>query len=293
LPGIFISYRRDDSLPTAGRLYDRLAKAFTEERVFMDVEGIPAGVDFVDYLDSKLAACDVVLAIIGPHWLDAKNGAGNRRLDDPNDFVRREIATALVRKIPVIPVLIDGSPMPNAEDLPEPLKALARRHALEVRNGQFRQDAERLVERIQGSVNTEPESLKRWPTAGLTAVVVTVSVVLLGSLLIIRMRASNEALSSPAPTEPASFTYRYEFPPDAGVRVWTRDKDGNWLERYPNGLFTRTYLLEGKQSIDGCSGTWLTVRMCWVLKSSSPISAAVQCSYDRNYPARPIGNRWV
>lgn len=134
MPGIFISYRRDDSLPTAGRLYDRLAKAFTEERVFMDVEGIPAGVDFVDYLDSKLAACDVVLAIIGPHWLDAKNGAGNRRLDDPNDFVRREIATALVRKIPVIPVLIDGSPMPNAEDLPEPLKALARRHALEVRN---------------------------------------------------------------------------------------------------------------------------------------------------------------
>ena len=84
---IFINYRRDDSGATAGRLHDRLAQTFGRENLFMDVDHIPAGVDFVDYLPSQVAACDVFLAVIGPNWLDAKDDDGRRRFDNPNDYV--------------------------------------------------------------------------------------------------------------------------------------------------------------------------------------------------------------
>ena len=84
---IFINYRRDDLIGTAGRLHDRLAQTFGRKNLFMDVDHIPAGVDFVDYLHSQVAACDVFLAVIGPNWLDAKDDDGRRRFDNPDDFV--------------------------------------------------------------------------------------------------------------------------------------------------------------------------------------------------------------
>ena len=96
---IFINYRRDDSGGTAGRLHDRLAQTFGRKNLFMDVDHIPAGVDFVDYLPSQVAACDVFLAVIGPNWLDAKDDDGRRRFDSPHDFVTIEIAAALARNI--------------------------------------------------------------------------------------------------------------------------------------------------------------------------------------------------
>src|SRR5215469_4681140 len=122
---IFINYRRDDSPGTAGRLHDRLAQTFGRNNLFMDVDHIPAGVDFVEYLHSQVAACRVFLAVIGRNWLDAKDDDGRRRLDNPDDFVAIEIAAALSRDIRVIPVLVDGALMPKARDLPEPLKPLA------------------------------------------------------------------------------------------------------------------------------------------------------------------------
>src|SRR5262245_2007383 len=111
---IFISYRREDSISTAGRLHDRLAKTFGRKNLFMDVDHIPAGVDFVDYLQRQVAACDVFLAVIGPNWLDAKDDNGGRQFDNHEDFVRIEIAAALARNIRVIPVLIDGASPPKA-----------------------------------------------------------------------------------------------------------------------------------------------------------------------------------
>jgi hypothetical protein len=110
---IFISYRRDDSIGTAGRLHDRLAQAFGRNNLFMDVEHVPAGVDFVDHLHSQVAACDVFLAVIGLNWLNAKDDEGRRRLDNPDDFVTIEIAAALARNIRVIPVLVDGARIPK------------------------------------------------------------------------------------------------------------------------------------------------------------------------------------
>ena len=112
---IFINYRRDDSIGMAGRLHDRLAQTFGRDKLFMDVDHIPAGVDFVAHLNSQVAACDVVLVVIGPNWLNAKDESGERRLDNPDDFVAIEIAAALARDIRVIPVLVDGARMPKAE----------------------------------------------------------------------------------------------------------------------------------------------------------------------------------
>src|SRR6516164_2720576 len=146
---IFINYRRDDAIGTAGRLHDRLAQTFGRNNLFMDVDHIPAGVDFADYLHSQVAACDVFLAIIGPNWLNAKDDSGRRRFDNPDDFVSVEIAAALARNIRVIPVLVDGAHMPKADNLPDSIKPLVRRNAVEVRNTHFGRDAEALVEKVR------------------------------------------------------------------------------------------------------------------------------------------------
>jgi hypothetical protein len=132
---------------TAGRLSDRL-EAFGRNKIFMDVDHIPAGVDFVAYLNEQVAASDVFLVVIGPNWLEAKTESGRRRLDDPDDFVAIEIAAAHERNVRVIPVLVDGARMPRASDLSETLKPLVRRQALEVRHSQFGRDAEALVAKV-------------------------------------------------------------------------------------------------------------------------------------------------
>src|SRR5262245_21962598 len=115
---IFVSYRRDMNGAAAGRVYDRLLHHFGREHLFMDVEGIEPGVDFVRVLNERLSECGALLAVIGPGWLDAKDRAGRRRLDDPNDYVRLEIQAALDRDVRVIPVLVDGAQMPQASELP-------------------------------------------------------------------------------------------------------------------------------------------------------------------------------
>jgi hypothetical protein len=143
---IFISYRREQAGGLAGRLYDRLADKFGEAQVFMDVDSIEPGVDFAEVIERAVASCDVLLAVIGPGWLAAKDDAGQRRLDDPDDLVRLEVEAALARNVRVIPVLVEGAPMPRRQNLPESLSALARRNAFILRNETFRADAPRLVE---------------------------------------------------------------------------------------------------------------------------------------------------
>jgi Tfp pilus assembly protein PilF len=145
---IFINYRRDDSIGTAGRLHDRLAQTFGRKNLFMDVDHIPAGVDFINHLNTQVGECDIFLVIIGPNWLNVKDDHGQRRLDKSDDFVFVEIAAALARDIHVIPVLVDGALIPTADELPESIKPLARRNAVAVRNTQFGRDAEALVDKV-------------------------------------------------------------------------------------------------------------------------------------------------
>jgi hypothetical protein len=147
---IFISYRRDDSAGAAGRLHDRLERDLGRDLLFMDVDAIPLGQNFVKILGDAVAQCDVFLAVIGKNWIDARDEMGRRRLDDPNDFVRIEIATALKRGIPVVPILLDGAQMPGATQLPEDMKELPLRNGLSVRHESFHADIEKLVRSIKG-----------------------------------------------------------------------------------------------------------------------------------------------
>jgi hypothetical protein len=144
-PKIFISYRRDDNAGQVGRIHDRLQQEFGGDCLFMDVDSVPLGVNFVKLLGEEIAKCDALLAIIGPSWLDARDEMGDRRLENPDDFVRLEISTALKRDIPVIPILLEDTPVPKADQLPGDLKELAQRNGLNVRHTSFRDDMERLI----------------------------------------------------------------------------------------------------------------------------------------------------
>ncbi|MFK8186720.1 MAG: SUMF1/EgtB/PvdO family nonheme iron enzyme [Phormidesmis sp.] len=147
---IFISYRRDDSAAEAGRIYDYLERTFGEDSVFKDVDNIDAGDDFRERLNEAVGQCQVLLAVIGQDWLTIKDGAGQRRLDNPADWVRLEIETALKRKIRVIPVLLDGVAMPRMGMLPESLQALAYRNAAFIRHDpDFRKDIKYVIGVIQ------------------------------------------------------------------------------------------------------------------------------------------------
>jgi hypothetical protein len=147
--GIFISYRRKQASGVAGRLYDRLADRFGEAQVFMDVASIGPGVDFTDVITRAVAACDVLLAVIGPGWLAVQDEAGQRRLDDPDDLVRLEIEAGLARDVRVIPVLVEGAAMPRRKDLPEDVATLARRNAFLLHHETFRADTVRLGDAIE------------------------------------------------------------------------------------------------------------------------------------------------
>ncbi len=147
--GIFISYRRDDARHAAGRVADELSNTFGAEHVFRDVEGIELGLDFVDSLENALAKCSVMLVLIGRHWLDITDAKdGKRRLDNPHDWIRQEIATALNRKVRVVPVLLEGAGLPDGSELPKDLRPLVRRQALELADVSWRGDVRRLTEML-------------------------------------------------------------------------------------------------------------------------------------------------
>jgi hypothetical protein len=147
--GIFISYRREESTVAAAHLYDRLSDVLGESRVFMDVDSIGLGLDFVEVVQEAVSSCEVLLVIIGPTWLQVTDESGARRIDSPNDFVRLEVETALQRNVRVVPVLVSGGALPSSEQLPPSLEPLVRRQALELRDATFRSDAHRLVERVE------------------------------------------------------------------------------------------------------------------------------------------------
>ena len=146
--GIFVSYRRDDTRQAAGRLADGLADHFGSANIFRDIEGIDLGVEFAQALNQALEACVVMLVLIGPKWLDITDAQGRRRLDDPKDWIRQEISTALRRGIRVVPVLIDGTPLPDESALSDDLKPLVRRQALDISDSRWRGDLQRLVETL-------------------------------------------------------------------------------------------------------------------------------------------------
>ena len=150
--GVFLSYRRDDVQGWAGRLSDSIKQNFGDAPLFFDRESIRPGDDFAATIDGAVGSCAMLLALIGRRWLDARDGAGRRRLDDPNDFVRLEIATALRRGIRVIPVLLGGAAIPAPDALPADLQALARKQAHELSDSRWQYDAEVLMKVLEQSL---------------------------------------------------------------------------------------------------------------------------------------------
>jgi len=130
-------------------LADRLALELGKDSIFIDVDNIPLGSDFVKRLTNEVQSCDVLLAVIGPKWLDIRDNENAPRLDDPTDFVRVEITAALQRDIPVIPILLNGAKIPRADRLPSALRDLAVRNALDVRHASFHDDVGRLIRSLK------------------------------------------------------------------------------------------------------------------------------------------------
>ena len=142
---VFLSYRRSDSGGYTRSIHDRLVYLFSKKQIFMDVDDILLGADFVEIIENNLQDCEALLVIIGPQWLDCRDNDGKRRLDNPDDFVRLEIVTALENNIRVIPILVNAATMPAEDVLPDVLKPLARRQALTVSNEGFAYHLERLA----------------------------------------------------------------------------------------------------------------------------------------------------
>jgi TIR domain len=151
---IFISYRRSDTQMAAGRLYDALVARYGSGSVFRDKEAIRPGYDWLEEIQNVLAGNVVVLALLGPSWADARDAEGRRRLDDPHDSNRLELEIALQKKIPLIPVLVEGANIP--EELPTSLKALTRRHAVRLRDDDWEGDFVRLADALESLGITAP-----------------------------------------------------------------------------------------------------------------------------------------
>ena len=162
---IFISYRRTDSADITGRMFDHLTLHFAREDLFKDVDSIPLGVDFRKSISDAVQSCDVILAVIGRNWLYSKDKQGNLRLSNPDDFVRIELEAGLERNIPIIPVLVSGTDMPEREELPVSLRLLVYRNAISLRpDPDFSVDIQRLI-RALTEILQRKNTAKRMLTA--------------------------------------------------------------------------------------------------------------------------------
>lgn len=162
MPRIVVSYRRDIDAGYAGRLYDRLVQEFGTGDVFMDIDGIPPGEDYLQVIERVLDRCEALVAVVGRQWLAVTNGNGLRRLDDPVDPVRQEIVAALARGVRVVPVLVGGASMPAEPDLPPDLRPLSRRQAVQVGNENFHDAFARLATALRSTAALGREVDQAW-----------------------------------------------------------------------------------------------------------------------------------
>lgn len=213
MPKIFISYRRADSEIITGRIYDRLIQAFNSEDVFKDVDNIPPGKDFRGVLREATAQCDIMLVIIGLDWLTVTDDNGNRRLDDPEDFVRLEVETGLLRdSVTVIPVLVKGAKPPHASELPDSLKQLAYNNAFIIHNDpHFSGDVQRLISKIQpeNMIEDEPDTGKE-NSGGLDPRIVTAIITGVVAIIVAIIGILPEFLNTPGGNQHTSLTATYE-----------------------------------------------------------------------------------
>jgi hypothetical protein len=198
---IFISYRREDSGGHAGRLCDRLSARFGDARVFMDLQDIEPGQNFVRSIEDVIGTCECVVAVLGPRWVEALQ----RRSPDAEDFVRHEIRAALARGIPVVPVLVGGAGMPSMEELPPELAPLRQRNAFAIRDERFDDDVARLGDAIASYVGKgtgETRTTVRRTTRSLVAVAAAVVLAAAVAATYLSGRPAEPELAAPVARPP-------------------------------------------------------------------------------------------
>ena len=252
-PQIFISYRRDDAAGYARAINDELARSFGAERVFIDVDDINAGQPFSEIIQRSVGDSAVLLALIGKRWRGEREGAGPR-IFEAGDFVRQEVAAGLAKGLRVIPVLLDGVPMPDPAQLPPDLGALAGRNALELDNTRFAADMAHLVREVRGALGEEaappPTASAPSRTGWWIAAAVVVVAVAIGTLWQ-SQRSPAPATVSPARVEPAPV-------PAARAQVngdWQADVTYDW----DNARFSERFKFAGEADALHGSASFLGV----------------------------------
>ena len=214
MPPIFVSYRREDTECEAGRLFDALVERFGKANVFFDVAAIRKGYDFRQAIDASVSKCGVLLAIIGKHWIDQPGNDGSRRLDDPSDYVRLEIASALQRvdPVPVIPVLVHGARMPSSSQLPDDLKPLSYRNGTELTHDRWHSDLQLLIEELTPYVQPTPSPKKHWWQSRLAIQISVLVLPLVAVGVFFSLPRSSSVLESSAPTSSGPTMLRPSIP---------------------------------------------------------------------------------
>lgn len=234
LKNVFICYRRDDAEGYAGRIYDRLNSRFPN-RIFMDVTGIGPGADFTRVIQDRVGACHALIAVIGSEWLMVADEHSRRRLFSENDYVRHEIATALSRNIPVIPVLVRDAKMPSAESLPPDLAALSFRNAVEITDPDFDHDVGRLIQGLEYVFGEQRPVLPPPSKAGRNNCLMVAIGLLLGGVGIFAILAvfgvflANSNDNKPAPVQTVSPSPGIE--PTAEPEAVDFEPVGSWTYR--------------------------------------------------------------
>ena len=264
MPRIFISYRREDSAGHAGRLIDRLRRDFGSDSVFIDVDNIHLGHDFKQELEKAVALCNVMIVVIGKMWLDCQDPiTGTRRIDSKEDWVRFETVEALNRRIPVVPVLVQGAKIPKKKKLPEDLQALSDRQAATLSDEHWEASTSELVRRLtQLSGKSGPKYWLAWPYRSASIVAVVTMVGVFAAAWTIWWSNSSEeqapGTSEPQVTVPpasqsglfethkaiggvwyeAAFSAYITFSPDGSVSgtYYQHPFNGNWTPRSTDSL---------------------------------------------------------
>jgi TIR domain len=231
VPDIFISYRREDTSGYAGRIYDQISAHFGKDHVFMDVADLEPGSDFVDTIEKKVATCDALIALIGKNWLTIKDEQNQVRLSRPGDFVSVEIAAALKRNVEVIPVLVGGAKMPVEQQLPESVRLLSRRQALEISDVHFTRDIGDLIEALTRPDGPRPAYSHNRTKPALAASIFTICALAagLGIWTWQRSRLSRHSVEAPQGASNSAIQNDTAATANSSISVPNAKLSGNWL----------------------------------------------------------------
>lgn len=261
---IFINYRVHDTAGETGRLVDRLKQHFSDDQIFMDIDKIEPGLDFTKAISKSLESCDIMLAVIGPHWLGINPADNTSRIKNPNDWVKTEISTALQRDIRVVPVLVDGGQLPDTDELPAELQPLLLRQTFEISNKRWDYDTEQLINMlIKFGVMPKPSPVpivngggKTWWKKNSWWIYILIGIIITVSVLVNIADEKNNLNSYPSNDDKSGDVQRPVDPNQGGAQqnivndpppanTANLDADGNWTETDNGIVYTYDIIQNG------------------------------------------------